>query len=401
MWERRCAPTRLLAAFVLLFSWLPLHIRLGSLDYVNYGFIHAFVPTPNPSPRPTPVPTAVPTARPSPPPSPPPSPLPSIQPTPVPTGLPTFNPTYLPGAPTFLPSTRPTVRPTIFPTRTSQPTNPGLPGDPQVVSWSLSLASGLVVIQFNQIINPATFRISRLSIIPARQASYPFDTAVFLTRYVESSFMNADIETPVNETIGYGGRLIPQPVIFFMSSDDYAAMLFNPNTAIDRNSSYLVIRQGAIQSFTGRPNKELNQSTAMQVSEFVAETPPPFVVAAGIDYDKGFVTLTFSVPIGGSTGLGQVTMAGLTVQSAADCSQSGASALFFCKGAVVFVPTPDSYRVNVTSYARVITYFIGMANINAIKRVRGIADSVANTFFSATRSIVNDTKVPLDHPLPA
>lgn len=240
--------------------------------------------------------------------------------------------------------------------------------DPMVLAWSLALSSGQVVIQFDQVVNPATFKVSRVSFINAPQRSYPFDTAVYLTGYVKSSFMNLDIlgKEGLTNSTSYGGALTPTPIVFFMTADDYAAMMYNSATCNGPTSTYLVIRQGAVSTFAGRPSQEINQTVALQVQTFAEDTDRPYVVSAGLDYDRGFITLVFSKPIGeGTVPTGIVSMQGLMVQSAASCAQSGPQ--LFCKGAIIFTQQSDAYQVNVSSYARTITYFIGRANVNAIK----------------------------------
>lgn len=310
-----------------------------------------------------------------------------------PTPNPSLAPTYLANNPTPLPTYAPSSKPTAKPTATPQPTKAGLSSDPVVISWNLLLGYGYIEIIFDQIIKPESFKASRVSIISNRTNSYPYDTAVYLTGYDTESFMNRDKEPcdGISLITDCYDATNTSRVYFYLLADDYAPLMYNPSTANTRENSWIVVRQGAITTFDGRPNKEVNQANAIQATIVVADTVQPSFVAGGLDYDTGYLTLRFSEPIGQSgVANGVITLDGLAIQSAANCVQYGGK-LDYCKGRVVFSHTSDVKQISVSDYAREIVYFIGKANLNALKRVPGLADNVETTYFSSDHSIGNDT----------
>jgi len=187
----------------------------------------------------------------------------------------------------------------------------------------LDLSEGKFEIYFDQMLNVSTFKPSRVSVIGQKSNSYPYDTAAYVTGYKEVSFM--DRET----VLANRNRVNFTFISFYLTSDDYAALKYNPTVANDIADSFLVLRQGAVSSLAGaRPSKEINQSVALQVSILKPDTVLPSLVAGAFNYTSGYVTLVFSEPIGvpppGSMlATGEVTMTGLAMQSAEKCAFVG------------------------------------------------------------------------------
>lgn len=179
-------------------------------------------------------------------------------------------------------------------------------------------------------------------------------------------------------------------VYFYVLDDDYSALMYNPTTANNAGNSFLVARQGAFTTRSGRPSQEINQNAALQAELVIPDTVPPSLLSGGIDYNLGLITLIFSEPIGnGGVATGDITLDGLGMQSAADCGQYGSA--YQCKSYIIFQQNAEVAKVNVSNYARTIVYQIGATNLNSLKRVEGIADSLASTYFSVWRPIANDT----------
>ena len=282
------------------------------------------MPTPKPSSLPTPAPSPPPTTMPTSAPTPVPSLNPTVKPSSVPTVQPTLAPTYLPGAPTARPTLVPTPSPSPKPTASSLPTVAFLSTDPKILSWVLDLSLGRIDVTLSSAVNAETFKPSRLSIISSQTVSYPFDSAVYITGYRESSFMGRDIEDAYDPKQNYTS------VYFYVLDDDYSALMYNPTTANNAGNSFLVARQGAFTTRSGRPSQEINQNAALQAELVIPDTVPPSLLSGGIDYNLGLITLIFSEPIGnGGVATGDITLDGLGMQSAADCGQYGSA--YQCK----------------------------------------------------------------------
>jgi len=253
----------------------------------------------------------------------------------------------------------------------------------------LDLSEGKFEIYFDQMLNVSTFKPSRVSVIGQKSNSYPYDTAAYVTGYKEVSFM--DRET----VLANRNRVNFTFISFYLTSDDYAALKYNPTVANDIADSFLVLRQGAVSSLVGaRPSKEINQSVALQASILKPDTVLPSLVAGAFNYTSGYVTLVFSEPIGvpppGSMlATGEVTMTGLAMQSAEKCAFVGTGS--GCKGYVEFYQTPDVRLISVSNYSRTVVYYIGMENLNNLRLATSVATRLSTTFLSVYASIANDT----------
>ena len=159
-------------------------------------------------------------------------------------------------------------------------------------------------------------------------------------------------------------------VQLYLSLDDTNAIKALDNLATDRNNTFLIFREGAIEDVFYLPISEEDGYT-VQATQVIPDTTQPMLESFTIDMDEGLLVFTFSETVDGVT----LDPTLFTLQSSA----SSPTMQYMLTGGT---PTLDATPI--------ITLQISIDDLNAIKAIRGLATELTNTFVSVDEGGILD-----------
>ena len=137
------------------------------------------------------------------------------------------------------------------------------------------------------------------------------------------------------------------------------------------NNTYLIFREGAILDMFNIPNSEEDGFT-VQATAVTADSTPPELNSFTIDVNNGLIVLTFSETVEAAS----FDPTALTLQS----SDSGTALMYTLQGGSVLSLEDTPY----------ISLELTTADLNAVKAIRGLATSQADTYLSIAMGGVQD-----------
>jgi hypothetical protein len=168
-------------------------------------------------------------------------------------------------------------------------------------------------------------------------------------------------------------------VIYFTQPEFYRLRLY-PLLGSSNMTTYLSIDRGAIYSSESEnSNAEYSSTDAFQVTTYVKDILPPFVVQYTLDMNSGVMNLTFSEPINNST----FQLDGLAFQNIRNN--------YLGTGSYVKLIN-QGYSIILTGiYNLQLSVHLGTENLNLLKILGNLCINPSTTFLSSWQPFVNDT----------
>ena len=160
-------------------------------------------------------------------------------------------------------------------------------------------------------------------------------------------------------------------LVFMLSTDDLNTIKRMLDLVTDDNNTYIYLYTGAVVDMYFN-DIDLQDGYTVPVNSFVPDNTNPSLDAFELDMNTGVLTLNFSETVNSST----FDVTGVTLQS------SESRALY------EFTLTDGEHS---TTDDPTITINLTVSDLNEIKRIRGLATDVDNTYISLTSDVVYDT----------
>ena len=233
---------------------------------------------------------------------------------------------------------------------------------PKLVGFLFDYGSGRIQMRFDQIMFGATLNASFICL---QSSQYNATNAIHLS----GSYNNVSL-LPNSTDID----------VYLLSNDYYRARL-PPLVGADSKSTFLSLLYDTILSAEyGLGNTVYGgKYAAFAVTEYLADTRPPFVTRYSLNMNNGTMTISFSEPIDNST----FHLSGLAFQSVRNDFKLTSS---YAK----LVDTGFQHTVSGT-YQLDVMVQLGSVNLNLIKQLGNLCTNEKNTFLSAWNTFVNDT----------
>lgn len=223
---------------------------------------------------------------------------------------------------------------------------------PNLVSFSLDMNVGALVLTFDETVD---FKTTNFTYITIQNA--PNSNAVSFT-LTGGSTNNTDYSVAVY-------------IVLTINDLNNLKRIYTVATSL--SNTYLSIIKGAVLDMSGNPSVPINYSNALPLSVFINDTTTPNLVSFAMDKNTGSLYLTFDETVMASS----LQPAQLKLQSA--LAASNVTYAYTLTGGYTSAYNSTVIVVNLTYY-----------DLNAIKKIRGLATGVQNTFISATYQTVLD-----------
>eukprot|EP00035_Acanthoeca_spectabilis_P010255 m.181613 g.181613 ORF g.181613 m.181613 type:complete len:4114 (+) comp14966_c0_seq9:327-12668(+) len=228
-----------------------------------------------------------------------------------------------------------------------------------IVQVALDMSLGLLTLTFDSSVNPSTLRTDRVTLQSAVSSAAVGTATHTLTANVSVSSSQPGLT-----------------VVIQIGEEDLNSIKQETRLAISNVTTFLSIVPDALQDVSGTPIVGEVSSNARQVNTFVPDSVLPTVQSFSFDLDLGELTFNLSEVISSTT----VVPQRFTLQSVAN-SSTGQSEFFALTGGIVsFSTVHNTFSITLTT-----------ADINAVKGLRGLATSTANTFLIVQASAFSDT----------
>ena len=166
---------------------------------------------------------------------------------------------------------------------------------PILVAFDLDLNTGILNLTFNEVVNPSTINTAGITIQNFRNSS---------TGVVFESHTLIGGEPLLNDT---------GVVTLELQLDlDLSALKILPNLANDINDTFIRIEFGTILDMNDNENQPITDGEALQISNIVEDTSPPFLLYFDLNLNDNFLILKFSEAVRTDT----FNISGITLQSA-------------------------------------------------------------------------------------
>jgi len=99
---------------------------------------------------------------------------------------------------------------------------------------------------------------------------------------------------------------------------DLSAVKILPNLANDNNDTFVRIEYGTILDMNGNANQPIEEGEALQISNIIEDTSPPFLLYFDLNLNDNFLILKFSEAVRTDT----FNISGLILQSAPTLSSA-------------------------------------------------------------------------------
>ena len=220
---------------------------------------------------------------------------------------------------------------------------------PEIIEFSLDLITDTISFTFSEIVRVSSFNTESFSIIPTPGLS---GATLSLAHYTGS---NGDYVITAS-----------------LSAEDILQLKLNPSLATTTLDTYLTAESNAVTDIQGNYLVRIPASNPLQASSVIFDTNPSTVVSFAFDLNRGSITLTFDDVIVSSTLRGS----SLVLQDAATRTTS--------------LRLSDSTHTN-SSDGYVITIYIVLEDLNAIKADLFLATNLNNTYITVGADFVRDS----------
>ena len=227
-------------------------------------------------------------------------------------------------------------------------------------SFELDMDTGALVLTFSEAVNANTLDPTQVSLQ---------DSASSVT--VTLTLSNATTTSSGNG-----------PVITLQLQSDTDRIKASTELATSTGNTYLSLTATAIQDISGSPVVPVPPSNALQVSIFTEDTTPPELLSFTLDLDIGSLELTFSEAVN----ISALDPTGITLQShlnspLLDFTLTGGSAVAESFTEIMLMLTTN--------------------DANALRRMQGLATSVADTYLALISDTIWDYNGNLVLPIPS
>lgn len=231
---------------------------------------------------------------------------------------------------------------------------------PMLVSFDLDLNTGILNLTFDEVVNPTTIMVEGITIQNSPNSSlleydFAFDSHTFIE----------DVEPLINYT-GVATLQLPLDL-------DLNALKIAPNMANSMNDTFIRINIGTVLDMNNNPNQPVYDGDAIQISNIVEDTSPPFLRYFDLNLNDNFLILKFSEAVLPET----LNISAITLLSA--------------PSSIDFVPFDQNSRIIRREFDSLIYVQLTLSDENDIKdTMREIAKSPETTFLAIESSSAED-----------
>lgn len=255
---------------------------------------------------------------------------------------------------THTPSAAPTARPTRSPSS----------DDPELISFDFDCNNGYIKLTFDELVSVKTLEPSGITLQNGRTTSS------------EGIYESLRLSSVFNSLKKQGNATV---VDFYLTSTDFALLKNFQSVGRSADTTFLAVAGGFVLSPFGQTSKEINSTSALQVTNYSPDETGPYLESYTLDMDKGLMTVTITEPVRAES----FHLSGLQFQSDSSIINDNVE--------VFELIDEDAAVSSVSNLNRTLTVKLGSHNLNSIKALTGLAVSVDNTWLAGTFSFVNDT----------
>jgi hypothetical protein len=235
------------------------------------------------------------------------------------------------------------------------------PPPPELVSFSLDMNTGTLILFFTQ---PVTPKLNLFSGITLRNQSLPSASFYSLT--------SGSLDETLNS--------FSLEIMIFLSFDDLIELQAIPRLAADRETTYISIASGIVCDNAGKLSLEISNTSVMQASSYVPDTTPPLLLSFDLDLDTNQLILTFDEYVNLSMSAMLFVNSGMVFGGIA--LQSDPNATRFTERVSVLI---ISFAMNTS----VISFYLDLDRVKEI-RSQGLAFEYNSTFLVLDSGVVLD-----------
>eukprot|EP00730_Choanoeca_flexa_P001845 TRINITY_DN10807_c0_g1_i1.p1 TRINITY_DN10807_c0_g1~~TRINITY_DN10807_c0_g1_i1.p1 ORF type:complete len:1868 (+),score=498.60 TRINITY_DN10807_c0_g1_i1:73-5604(+) len=226
---------------------------------------------------------------------------------------------------------------------------------PEVIGFTLSVNTGMLAMTFSEPVDPTTLSFTDLSLSGMSASSISLSA-------------NSTVVTQSSDT----------SIVVHIGDRDLNALKLDTSIAISNTSTVISLNRGFIQDVAGNRILALAASDGLIASAFEADSTPPVVRLAALDVDLGLLALTFNEPIVVDT----LNFSNLRLQD---------SSLAFTNDDGVAI---NSFHLTggstSSTFGTVLLIDLTTQDLNTIKRLRGLATRIENTFLTFPEATFRD-----------
>ena len=229
--------------------------------------------------------------------------------------------------------------------------------DPELLYYTVDLNNGTISLTFTETVDVESIHFPSFSVVDNNTFSYELTDGTPLTT-----------DGPILQ--------------FLMDPDDINYLRLIPNIFTNTSNTLLSVDSTAIKD---NSNNSLSPTTALRASHVFKDVTEPELVSGVFDLNTGNLTLTFTEAVLVST----LDVTALTLTN-------GLGLNF----------TLSTNSTSESNNGTIISIIIGRTDLNAIKYIEGLAESINTTLISFTSSLIEDTSgnsvtpIPLSEPAP-
>lgn len=221
---------------------------------------------------------------------------------------------------------------------------------PMLISWSLDMNEGVMILSFSETVDITTFQATELTL----QSSANNPANLFtLTNYSQLVPADAASEFEVR-----------------LSTDDINAIKTNTALGTSTSTSFLSLTSDAISDMSFNSIVPISSNNALPVDVYEADTTAPSLVSFSANFYTQLLVLTFD----------EVVRAGTFDPSSLRIGNSDFS--------IAYSLTPASYTSSMDSAILLVT--LSQTDLDNLRNISDLATSLENTYLSAQNGIVQD-----------
>lgn len=217
-----------------------------------------------------------------------------------------------------------------------------------------------------------------------------FDETVRANTIVEEELTLLNAEN-ISEAVSYhtlrngsASRMDSTVITVFITTEDLNRIKELSDLVTDDFDTYLAFGPGLIMDMNGNPVMEVSNMSAIPVSNYSQDLTSPNLVSFTIDLTLEEIVLTFDETVNGSS---------LNIPE------------FRVQGVAAALSDDDEFRVlsnstHSTNFSTIVFIYLGLEDLNEIKRQTSVATSANTTFLSITTNAIADMNSNLVEAIP-
>ena len=237
---------------------------------------------------------------------------------------------------------------------------------PYLVGFSLNLTAEILELTFDETVNASSLQIAEI-IIQSEQN---------LTE--NSSFTVLSVGSE-NNSVSYSSD--STVIVIQLGPIDLDSMKFQTDLAVSNDTTYISYSMDMIRDMNRNPVMEVPSDDAIPVDDFTADFKAPELLRFDLNLTSETISLTFSEVVDVST----LDVTEFTIQSDFNTGTTG------FKRTLTVIGGEDANNTNTSLInSNEVTLSLDDADLNEIKRLRGLATSRANTYITYSSGFVMD-----------